>query len=122
VDLETRNTVELGHTTSVSDPSSWFHPALGYAEPIDVTRDDDLTHNEKRAILAAWASDACAVKAAPALRRAPASNHTVSIDDIFAALRMLDREPCDNGFDVGWARRQTIEAGRRRSQLPDANG
>lgn len=124
--MEARNTVDPGNAASFSDPSSWFHPALGYAEPIDVVRDDDLTINEKRAILAAWASDAYAVEAAPALRRAPASERTVSIDDILEALRALDREAFDHRIDLDWARRQlrrqTVEAGRRRWKLRGVNG
>jgi hypothetical protein len=39
--------------------------------PSGVVNDPDLTLNEKRAILAAWASDACAVEAAPAFRSTP---------------------------------------------------
>lgn len=117
--MEARNSVDLANAAIPSDPGSWFHPALGYAEPIDVVRDGDLTLNEKRAILAAWASDACAVEAAPALRRAPGSHRTVSIDDILEALRTLDRQPYDNRIDVDWARRQlrrrAIETGRRQS-------
>jgi hypothetical protein len=44
-----------------------------------VLKDPDLTLNEKRAILASWASDACAVEAAPALRRAPDGRHVVTV-------------------------------------------
>ena len=36
---------------------------------MDVVNDPDMTVQEKRAILASWASDACAVEAAPDLRR-----------------------------------------------------
>ena len=42
-----------------------------FAHPRDVVHDPDLTVNEKRAILASRASDACAVEAAPTLRCAP---------------------------------------------------
>ena len=45
-----------------------LHPAQAFAHPVDVVRDNDLTLNEKRAILASWASGACAVGAAPELR------------------------------------------------------
>jgi hypothetical protein len=54
-----------------------------------VVRDADLTLNEKRAILASWASDVCAVEAAPDLR-ANASGHAVRWDEIMDALRTLD--------------------------------
>jgi len=125
-DMEARNTVDLAKAENLSDPSSWFHPALSYAEPIDVVCDDDLTLNEKRSILAAWASDACAVEAAPALRRAPGSGRTVSIDDILEALRVLDREAYGNAIDVDWAqrqlRRQGIEAFRGQRKVQGAGG
>ena len=38
-----------------------LHPANAFAHPADVVHDPDLTLSEKRAILASWASDACAV-------------------------------------------------------------
>jgi hypothetical protein len=58
---------------------------------MDVVRDADLTLNEKRAILASWASDACAVEAAPDLR-ANASGSAARWDEIMDALRILDGE------------------------------
>ena len=57
-----------------------------------VTHDPDLTLNEKRAILASWASDACAMEAAPALRCIPGQKKPVAFDDVMDALRELDRE------------------------------
>jgi hypothetical protein len=73
------------------DLDALLHPAGAFAHPMDVVRDDDLTLNEKRAILASWASDACAVEAAPELRAAP-SGRTVRWDDIMDALRLLDAQ------------------------------
>jgi hypothetical protein len=58
--------------------------------------DPDLTLNEKRAILASWASDACAVESAPALRQAPNGMGPISFDDVMDALRTLDRQACEN--------------------------
>ena len=66
-----------------------LHPAQAFTHPSDVVNDPDLTLNEKRAILASWASDACAVEAAPALRKGPKS--PVHFDDIMEALRSLDK-------------------------------
>jgi hypothetical protein len=62
-----------------------------FAQLAEVVRDPDLTLNEKRAILASWASDACAVEAAAALRRVP-GGRLVTFDDVMDALRLLDRE------------------------------
>ena len=68
-----------------------LHPARAYAHPRDILAEADLTTNEKRAILASWASDACAIEAAPALRSSPAGK-PVTFDDIMDALRDLDAQ------------------------------
>ena len=68
-----------------------LHPAQAFESPAAVLEDPDLTVNEKRAILASWASDACAVEAAPDLRVAPAGR-VVRFDEIMEALRALDKE------------------------------
>ena len=85
---------------------------------MDVARDPDLTLNEKRAILASWASDACAVEAAPELR-VNAAGKIVRWDDIMDVLRMLDKEagkcslPPYRGtkwrFGRGWRKRPSGE-------------
>jgi len=48
------------------DPNDLLHPAQAFEHPSYVVNDPDLTLNEKRAILASWASDACAPEARPA--------------------------------------------------------
>lgn len=68
-----------------------LHPAQAFEHPSQIVHDPDMTLNEKRAILAAWASDACAVESAPALRQA-AIGKPVTFDDIIEALRTLDEE------------------------------
>jgi hypothetical protein len=73
------------------DLDALLHPARAFAHPLDVVRDGDLTHQEKRAILASWASDACAVEAAPALRQMP-DGRPIQFDEVMDALRVLDRE------------------------------
>jgi hypothetical protein len=72
------------------DIEALLHPARAFAHPMDVVCDPDLTLYEKRAILASWASDSCAVEAEPALRRAPGGT-PVLFDDVMDALRSLDR-------------------------------
>ena len=67
------------------------HPSQVFEHPRDVLSDPDLSLNEKRAILASWASDACAIEAAPALRKTP-SGRVVSFDEIMDAMRSLDSE------------------------------
>ena len=73
------------------DLGALLHPSRAFARPADVVRDSDLTLNEKRAILASWASDACAVEAAPALRM-QLGGAAVSWDEIMDALKTLDDE------------------------------
>jgi hypothetical protein len=73
------------------DLDALLHPAKAFAHPMDVVRDPDLTLHEKRAILASWASDACAVEATPELRSI-ASGNLVRWDGIMDALKALDEE------------------------------
>jgi hypothetical protein len=72
------------------DLHTLLHPAGSFVKPAEVVRDPTL--NEKRAILASWASDACAIEAAPALRQPPGAARPVSFDDVMDALRVLDRQ------------------------------
>jgi hypothetical protein len=48
-----------------------LHPASAFGHPSEVVEDPDLTLNEKRAILASWASDACAIEPAPIYAQCP---------------------------------------------------
>jgi hypothetical protein len=73
----------------VFDLEQLLHPANAFEHPSEVVRDPDLTLSEKRAILSSWASDACALEAAPALREL-SPGKTVLFDDIIDALRSLD--------------------------------
>ena len=105
------------------DLDSLLHPAKAFAHPMDVARDPDLTLNEKRAILASWASDACAVEAAPELR-VNAAGKLVRWDDIMDALRMLDKgsgklSAAVPGHEVAVRARMAKRTGARaRSWLP----
>src|SRR4051794_22885595 len=73
------------------DLDQLLHPARAFGHPSAVANDPDLTLNEKRAILASWASDACAVEASPELRE-PTEGVLVTYDDIIDALKRLDGE------------------------------
>jgi hypothetical protein len=108
------------------DLDALLHPAQAFEHPQDVVSDPDLTLNEKRALLASWASDACAVEARPLLRHAPGGRRDVSVADILEALRSLDREANEAG-GTSWVRRQvrrrSIEAFRlRRSRSDQGSG
>jgi hypothetical protein len=73
------------------DLNDLLHPAQAFENPAAVVNDPDLTINEKRAILASWASDACAIEAAPSLR-AGSHGSAVRFDEIMDALRSLDKQ------------------------------
>jgi hypothetical protein len=73
------------------DLDDLLNPADAFSHPQEVAADPDLSINEKRAILASWASDACAVEATPALRRSP-TGKTVTFDVIMDALKELDTQ------------------------------
>jgi len=97
------------------DLDALLHPMQAFEHPRKVVADPDLTLNEKRAILASWASDACAVEAAPALRCIPGGARAVEVDEILEALRELDKlaAGADSGPAVrGWTRRRWLEKAR----------
>jgi hypothetical protein len=79
-------------TPDALDLDDLLHPAQAFDHPSDVVEDPDLSLNEKRAILASWASDACAIEAAPGLRRMRGGKSPVLFDDVMEALRALDRQ------------------------------
>jgi hypothetical protein len=104
------------------DIESLLHPANAFSHPTEVVCDPDLSLNEKRAILASWASDACAVESAPALRILPAGSEPVTFDEVMDALRLLDEEVRAYGKPVphyrrvlagrdAWFRRKASKAG-----------
>ena len=61
-----------------------------WSKPAQVLRDPALSTDEKRALLASWASDAHAVEDAPSLRRLE-DGTVLHIDSILEALKALDR-------------------------------
>ena len=67
-------------------------PVSRFLHPFDVARHPTIEPEVKRAILASWASDRYAVKDKPALRKLPDARDPVPVDDVFAALRALDRQ------------------------------
>ncbi|MBD9650144.1 hypothetical protein IB267_17470 [Ensifer sp. ENS09] len=59
--------------------------------PIDVVKATALSTDDKRTILASWASDFYAVDSKPAFRHMPGTPEPISIDEVQAALKELDR-------------------------------
>jgi hypothetical protein len=97
------------------DLDGLLHPAQAFGHPSEVVNDPDLTLNEKRAILASWASDACAVEAAPELRSAPHGS-TVRFDEIMDALRTLDKQLNGDKYRRALHRRRVFGAKGRSGQ------
>ena len=100
------------------DLDSLLHPAQAFEHPDFVVNDPDLTLNEKRAILASWASDACALEAAPALRQIPGGKEPVRFDDVMDALRSLDlqaKEGSDSARYRRVLRKKRLKVWRNRS-------
>ena len=74
------------------DLDALLHPFQAFEHPSEVVKDPDLTLNEKRSILASWASDACAIETVPTLRCLPGGKRPVHFDEVMDALRVLDEE------------------------------
>jgi hypothetical protein len=99
------------------DLDELLHPAQAFLHPSEVVEDPDLTLNEKRAILASWASDACAVDAMPAVQSAPNGPH-VSFDEIMEALRTLDKQANGHRYRRMFGRRDALRRSRTRPRDP----
>jgi hypothetical protein len=102
------------HDESALDIDALLHPARAFEHPSHVVNDPDLTLNEKRAVLASWASDACAVEAVPAMRCTPGGGKPVRFDDIMDALRALDEQA-----RAGEARRAGYKMRHRITEVVD---
>jgi hypothetical protein len=68
-----------------------LRPAVGFDRPSDVLKDPDLDHQQKRAILSSWASDASAVKDHPTMRWLLGAPAPVPLAEVLEALGRLDR-------------------------------
>jgi len=66
-----------------------MRPPVGFSRPEDVLKDPGLTREEKREILAAWASDACTPPDHPGLRWLPGTDDPVPLLEISDALRRV---------------------------------
>jgi hypothetical protein len=84
-------------TTALNDNGVDFnallHPGTAFEHPQDIVSHPILSLSEKRAILASWASDACAIASCPSLRAPEGLKGAVTVDEILEALRALDQGP-----------------------------
>jgi hypothetical protein len=78
---------------NIVDLNAVLHPGTVFEHPQDVVSHPSLSLSEKRAILASWASDACAIASCPSLRALEGLKAPVNIDEILEALCALDEAP-----------------------------
>lgn len=78
--------------TAAISAAHLLHPEKHFDHPRDVLAADHIGRDEKRAILASWASDMSAIESMPALRRYPGMEAVVTYDEILQALKALDRD------------------------------
>ena len=82
----------VAETSDVELLGSSGGPAHPFSHPSAVLEANSLSGSDKRVLLAAWASDACAVEGRRALRWLPGTPEPVTVDDILVSLQALDRE------------------------------
>lgn len=89
---------------SATDPDldRLLSPAQYFSHPNEVLKSRILDRDEKRAILAAWVSDACAIESNPALRQRPGSPEPIPFDVIM--LQRLDAQARPYGARLQGAR------------------
>jgi hypothetical protein len=76
-----------------SFPIDWLvTPGLAFSHPNEVLDHPELSHAERRAILASWASDARAVEGAHWMRCLD-NGSVVTLAEVLDALRKLDTQP-----------------------------
>jgi hypothetical protein len=83
--------------TAAISAAHLLHPAQHFDHPRDVLAAADIDNDEKRAILASWASDIFAIESIPALRLYPGTDKAVSYDEIIEALKTLDKDDQQSG-------------------------
>jgi hypothetical protein len=80
------NVISIGQAASEPGRIFWT-----FRYPHEVVRDLHMTAEEKRAILAAWASDEHAVESMPTLRHLPGTPVPVTFSSIMDARLQLDK-------------------------------
>lgn len=88
-------------------------PGRVFAHPNDVVAARDLSREEKRSLLASWASDVRAIESAPGLRQCPGlPGRCVPVEAVLEALRSLDPEaagdPCGQPEPANRARKAGV--------------
>jgi hypothetical protein len=110
-----RNYISEEATAAIS-AAHLLHPAKHFGHPRDVLADEDIGDDEKRAILASWASDIFAIESIPALRLYPGADKAVSYDEIIEALKSLDKQDQQSREQRSSSSCDVHKAHRRRPQ------
>jgi hypothetical protein len=115
------NTLPKQATAAIS-AAHLLHPAKHFNHPRDVLAAEGIGKQEKRAILASWASDIFAIESAPALRLYPGTDKAVSYDEIIQALKHLDEGDMRAGEQGLPVAANIHRSQRRRPQLRRMGG
>jgi hypothetical protein len=100
---ENINSPVAEEATAAISAAHLLHPEKHFNHPQDVLAAEHIGTDEKRAILASWASDMFAIESIPTLRLYPGMEKAVSYDEILDALKSLDeenRQPAGRGSSV----------------------
>jgi hypothetical protein len=98
--------------TAAISAAHLLHPARHFNHPRDVLAAEDIGKQEKRAILASWASDMFAIESVPGLRLYPGTAEAVSYDEIIQALKHLDEDDMRTG-EQGLSVASNVQSGHR---------
>lgn len=88
--IEGKTTAGPANVLDAISASHILHPHQHFSHPDEVVASDTMTTEEKRAILASWASDLHAVESCPELRHPPGVACSIRYQDILSALKALD--------------------------------
>ncbi|MBY3037267.1 hypothetical protein HFO69_12750 [Rhizobium laguerreae] len=106
------NTLPEQATAAIS-AAHLLHRARHFNHPREVLAAEDIGKQEKRAILASWASDMFAIESVPALRHYPGTAEAVSYDEIIQALKYLDEDDMRTG-EQGLSVASNVQSGHHR--------
>lgn len=115
------NSIQQNAVAAIS-AAHLLHPANYFGHPHDVLAADEIGNDEKRAILASWASDIFAIESAPALRLYPGAERAVSYDEILEALKALDKSDRPPVKQDTSASLSSYRTGRRKSPAGRLSG
>ena len=107
--------------TAAISAAHLLHPARHFDHPRDVLAADDIGDDEKRAILASWASDIFAIESIPALRLYPGTDKAVSYDEIIEALKTLDKHDRQCGESGEQGPSSSIDVPRNHRRRPQSH-